>query len=120
MKIDMESVLHVVDKNTKFSAIPRLDRETSEKGWEVFLSCWVAPHVGYSDNMAMDQGTNFQSFKFRSLLSAAGINPLYAGVESHHALCRAERYYAYLRKVSTHVLFDHQHMNKKSRTFACG
>lgn len=54
MKIHKQSVLHVVNRDTKLAAATFLDGESSEKVWEAFLSCWVATYIGYPDAVVLD------------------------------------------------------------------
>lgn len=107
MKINKKTVLHVVDKDTKFSAATFTKGESSENIWEAFLCSWVAPYIGYPDIVILDQGPQFQSTEFSGLLTAAGIQKKSAGVESHNALGEVERYHAYLRNVFERVQSEH-------------
>lgn len=113
MKIDMKSVLHFVDKDTTFKAATCSEGERSRKVWEAFLSCWVATHVGYPDNMVLDQSPQLQVSEFQSSLFAAGIKVFDAGVESHNALGEVERYHEYFQNIFTRVRLNQLQMNKK-------
>lgn len=112
MKIEKRTVLHVVDRDTKFSAASFLDGETSKIVWETFLSIWVSTYTGYPDEVILDQGPQFQSKEFKSLLSAAGIKWRDAGVESHNSLGETERYHAFLRNIFERVRHEHPNMNQ--------
>lgn len=61
MKIDRRSVLHVVDKYTKFSAAKVLNGESSDKVCETFLSCWVAKYVEFPATVVLDQEPSFKA-----------------------------------------------------------
>lgn len=76
----------MMDRDTKFSAATFLQRETSAKVLVFLLCCWAATYVGFSDEVMLDQGTQFHSFEFRSQLSAANIKRKDGGIESHNFL----------------------------------
>lgn len=110
MKIEKRTVLHMVDRDTKFNAAVFLDKETSRDVWEAFLSHWVATYVGFPTEVILDQGPQFQSREFASLLMSAGINRKDAGVESHNSLGETERYHAFLRSVYDRARYEHPDM----------
>lgn len=86
MKINKISSLHVVDKDKNFSAAAFFKGESSENVLETFLECWVASYIVYPDTALLNQGRQFQSSEFCSLLAATGITVKSVGVESHNAL----------------------------------
>lgn len=103
MSLQGMSVLHAVDKDTKFSAACFLERENTEEIWESFMRIWVSPYIGYPDEVSTDQGPQFRATEWKNLLQAAGIKENSSGVESHNALGVGERYHAYLRRVYNKV-----------------
>lgn len=106
MKLDGISVLHVVDRDTKFSAATFLSGETTSDVWEAFLCIWVAPYAGYPENIAFDQGRQFTSTEWEHLMRSSNIVMHPSGVESHNALGVGERYHSYLRRVYNKVRAD--------------
>lgn len=111
MKIDNRTVLHIVDRDTKFAASTFLRGESTAHVWEAFLMVWVASYVGYPDKVLLDQGSQFQSNEFASLLLAAGIDRKDAGVESHNSLGETERYHAYLRHIFEKARAEHPNLS---------
>ena len=100
MSLGGQTVLHMVDKDTLFSAACFLrNGETTRDIWDAYIHYWVKPYVGYSDQIHEDQGPQFQSSEWKSLLHAAGIKPTDSGVESHNALGAGETYHEYLRQI---------------------
>jgi len=100
MTLAKTSVLHVVDRDTLFSAAVFLrDTVSSKAVWEAFLRCWVTVYAGYPEQLHLDQGTNFQSSEWRQMMRDAGIEALDSGVESHNTLGVGERYHAMLRHI---------------------
>ena len=60
MSLEDDSVLHITDKDTLFSASSfLLSGETADEIWSVFLKKWVKPYVGFSDAIHDDQGPQF-------------------------------------------------------------
>lgn len=55
MNIKSRSLLHVVDKDTKFSAATFLKSKISDNVWEAFVTCWVVKHMGFPDTAVLDQ-----------------------------------------------------------------
>lgn len=107
MKVDNKTVLHIVDRDTKFSAATFLIGESTADVWSAFIMKWVTAYIGYPEVVILDQGPQFQSLEFASLLSAAGIKRKDAGIESHNALGEVERYHAYLRNMFEKVRLEH-------------
>lgn len=114
MKIHKRTVLHMVDKDTKFSVAIFLDNESSKGVWNAFLTEWVTTYIGYPEEVALDQGPQFQSREFKSLLNYVGIKSKDAGVESHNSLGEEERYHAYLRNIYERVHHEHPDMDPKT------
>ena len=100
MTIEGQTVLHIVDRDTLFSAACFLsDGESTRDVWEAYLRYWVNPYAGYSDEIHGDQGPQFQSSEWKNLLQAAGIKQTDSGIESHNALGPGETYHEYLRQI---------------------
>lgn len=96
--LDLKSVLHVVDQDTKLSAVAFFRSQTTEETWETFMRIWVSVHIGFPDTIATDQGTQFQSQRWKTLLLTAGIKHKTSGVQSQNALGVSERYHWFLPK----------------------
>ena len=99
MFLEGKSVLHVVDRDTKFSAAVFLRSETTEETWETFMRIRISVYIGFPDTIDTDQGTQFQSQRWRTLLLMAGIKHKSSGVQSHNALGVGERYHSFLRQI---------------------
>lgn len=114
MKLGKRTVLHIVDRDTKFGAACFLVHETTTAVWEAFLRTWVAPYVGYPECLAFDQGPQFgKSGDWHGLLLSAGIKEQPSGVESHNALGNGERYHAFLRRVFNKVRADSPELSEE-------
>ena len=105
-------VLHVVDKDTKFSAAAFLRKETADATWNTFMNIWVCVYIGFFDAMATDQGPQFKSQLWKTLLLLAGIQHFQSGVQSHNALGVGERYHAFLRDIYSKVRLQHPGIEK--------
>ena len=98
MFLEGKSVLHVVEKDTKFSAPAFLQSEDHRRNpgniyaYMGFCVYWLP------DTIATDQGTQFQSQRWRTLLPMAGIEHKSSGVQSHNALGVGERCHSFLRQ----------------------
>lgn len=80
MFLDSKSVLHVVDRDTKFGAASFLLGQSASQVWQTFLNIWVSVYVGFPESVAIDQGPQFQIHEFSSLLQSAGIITKPSGV----------------------------------------
>ena len=99
-KIDSTQCLHIVDKDTLFNAAVFLSSgETTDDVWNAYMRSWVIPYIGYSQKIHTDQGPQFMSDRWDSLLRDAGIEKDESGIESHNAIGSGERYHAFLRKI---------------------
>ncbi|CDF36767.1 unnamed protein product [Chondrus crispus] len=107
MYLENTPVLHVVDKDTKFSAAAFLGKETADATWNTFMNIWVCVYIGFPDAMATDQGPQFKSQRWKTLLLLAGIKHFQSGVQSHNALGVGERYHAFLRDIYRKVRLQH-------------
>lgn len=74
MKLDEKTVIHAVDRDTKFMAACFLTGESTADLWEAFLTIWVGPYIGHPDTLALDQGPQFISNEWINLARASGIN----------------------------------------------
>ena len=99
MFLEGKPVLHIVDRDTKFSAAAFLKSETTDETWETLMRIWVSVYIGFPETIATDQGTQFQSERWKSLLLMAGIKHQSSGVQSQNALGVGERYHSCLRQI---------------------
>lgn len=76
MKIRKCFVLHIVDRETIFSAAIFLNGESSAYTWEALLAFRVAVYLGYPEEVILDQGPQLQNGEFQSFLTASGITTL--------------------------------------------
>lgn len=91
-----------------FSAAAFLtEGETVDDVWNVYMRSWVIPYVGFSQVVHCDQGPQFTSERWKSLLLKAGIRQDESGVESHNALGVGERYHSFLRQIYRKVRAEH-------------
>lgn len=113
MKINRRTVLHAVDRDTKFSAACFTNGESTIDIWEAFLSIWVERYIGYPAILALDQGPQFTSREWESLMKDADIKPHHSGVESHNALGNGERYHSFLRRLYDKVRADNVNLSEE-------
>ena len=115
MKINGNQILHVVDRDTRFSSATILHGESTSDVWKSYLEIWVNKYVGFPDVISVDQGPQFQSKEWKSLLQLAGIKFKPSGVEHHNAINVGERYHSFLRKIfhkieSSHPSYSASHV----------
>ena len=103
MSLSGKTVLHMIDRDTKFSVAEFMRNESAEETWKLYMRAWVTTFVGYSDEIHGDQGPQFRSKEFKSYAKKADVKLILSGVESHNSLGVGERYHSYLRKVYTKV-----------------
>lgn len=113
MFLDSKPVLHIVDKDTKFSAAAFLRNETTDEAWNVYMRSWVLAYIGFSDIIATDQGPQFKSSRWKSLLLTAGIKHKPSGVQSHNAIGVGERYHSFLRQIYRKVRCEHPNVENQ-------
>ena len=111
MWLDGKAVLHMVDKDTKFSAAAFLPSETADATWNTYIRNWVAPYIGHALEIHADQGPQFRSKRFVSNANTSGVKLRLSGVESHNSLGVGERYHHYLRRIFTKVQDEHPRLS---------
>ncbi|OSX76619.1 hypothetical protein BU14_0183s0011 [Porphyra umbilicalis] len=107
MYLEGKSVLHVVDRDTAFSAAAFTDGERVDVLWQLYCCIWANPYVGHPSFMHADQGPQFKSAAWKALTNSAGVDLQLSGVESHNALGTGERYHAFLRTIYRRVRMEH-------------
>ena len=61
MFLDGMAVLHMVYKDTKFSAAAFLPEQTAVKVWNTYLMHWIVPYIGHTLEIHADQGPEFRA-----------------------------------------------------------
>lgn len=112
MSLESKAALHVVDKDTKFNAAWFLPSESTSTVWKEFMRIWVSTYIGFPESIAADQGPQFTSSEWKSLLQTAGIRDQPSGVESHNEIGVGERYHSYLRRIYNKVIADDPHIDR--------
>ena len=108
MNIRGHHILHVVDRDTRFSAAAILHGESTKDVWRAYMDTWVTKYVGFPDIISVDQGPQFQSKEWKSLMHLAGITFKPSGVESHNAINVGERYHSFLRRIFNKIASSHE------------
>jgi len=107
MFLNGRAVLHIVNKDTLFSAATYLrDGQSTAAVWDAYMSVWVNKYADYSKHIYVDAGTKLQAVEYKALPHAAGVRVYDSGVESHNSLGAGERYHAYLRNLYNGVSAD--------------
>jgi len=110
MYLDGRSVLHVVDRDTAFSAAAFTRAEDVETLWQLYNVIWVHPYVGHPSVIHVDQGPQFTSTAWKALAASAGSEVVWSGIEAHNSLGVGERYHAFLRQIYRRVRMEHPSM----------
>jgi len=110
MYLDGRSVLHVVDRDTAFSAAAFTRAEDVETLWQLYNVIWVHPYVGHPSVIHVDQGPQFTSTAWKALTASAGSEVVWSGIEAHNSLGVGERYHAFLRQIHRRVRMEHPSM----------
>ena len=98
MVIEGESVLHVVDLATRFSAARWLTSMTTKNVWYALQQCWIDTYLGPPDIITNDAGSNFTSREFKGYATSMGISCKTVPVEAHWSIGIVERAHASLRR----------------------
>lgn len=107
MYLDGRSVMHIVDKDTLFSAAVFTRGERLDELWQLYVNTWANAYVGHPQILHVDQAPQFSSPSWRALATSAGTQLVLSGVESHNALGGGERYHAFLRTIYRKVRMSH-------------
>ena len=111
MTLSGKPVLHMVDRDTKFSVAEFLQGESAKEAWNVYMSAWATTYIGFSDEIHADQGPQFRSREFQTYAADADIKLTLSGVESHNSLGVGERYHDYLRKIYKKTRDEHPNIS---------
>lgn len=86
MKLDNNTVLHVVDLRTKFSSACFLFRKSGEDDWHKLIHSCSSIYTDYSGIAKVNQGSIFNYVKFRATDRSLGIHFRISVEESHNFL----------------------------------
>ncbi len=86
-----KKIIHIVCKDTSFSAAIFVRAESLRKVWNDDVRIWVNPWIGHPQVIHADYGAQFRSNEWKTLLSMCRIKLEASGVESHDALGICER-----------------------------
>lgn len=114
MYLDGRSVMHIVDKDTLFSAAAFTNGERLEVLWRLHSAAWAQAYAGHPQLMHVDQAPQFTSPIWQGLCNSARIELVKSGVESHNALGAGERYHAYLRTIYRKVRLGHPGIDQET------
>lgn len=103
MSLDGKSVLHIVCRDTLFSAAIYLDGDNAKDVCTAYMRAWVNPYIGHPKEMHIDRGPCFNSAEWRGYLLATGTKRRDSGIESHNALGAGETYHDFLRRIFNKV-----------------
>lgn len=109
--IEGNTILHIVDRDTKFNAATFLNAETSEEVWKMYQTIRSNRCTGHLVELHVDSRPQFISNRFRNLCQLAGISLKISGVESHNSFGVCERYHSYLRRIYRKVVGEHPSTN---------
>lgn len=74
MSFESSNGLHIIDKDTLFSAAIFLSSgESAENIWNDYMKAWVLTYIGYYKRTNTDQGPQFTSGRWVTLLRDANI-----------------------------------------------
>ena len=96
MYLDNAAVLHVVNKDKKLSAASCLPKETADETWNTLMRIRVCLYIGFPDIIATDQGPQFVSNRWPTLVNLAGIKHHPSGLQNYNALGVGDRYHSYM------------------------
>lgn len=113
MTLESINVLHMVCKDTLFSAAVFMTGDKTRHVWDAYLRYWVYSYVGYSKEINADRGPQFNSDEWRHLLQSAGIARRDSGVESHNSLGADEKYHDFLRLLFRKARCEHPALPKE-------
>lgn len=73
----------------------------------------MTPWLGYPETLAYDQGPQFSSSIWKTLLSRHGTTPQPLGVKSHNALDVDKRYHSFLQRIYSKIREDNQELDRE-------
>lgn len=97
--IEGKSVLHLVDKATRFHAGRWLKDISTKHVWDQLRACWIDTYLGPPDIILADVGKQFIVREFKQYAANMGIIIKNVSVEAHHSIGLVERYHGPLRQI---------------------
>jgi hypothetical protein len=94
MYLENRSMLHIIDRGTRFSTARFLRSVYKETTWTTFIGSWSSLYVGFPHINLTDHGSAFMSRSWRGMCAAAEIELRNTGVETHHSLNVVETLHA--------------------------
>jgi hypothetical protein len=94
MYLENRSMLHIIDRGTRFSTARFLLSVYKETTWTTFIGSWSSLYVGFPHINLTDHGSAFMSRSWRGMCAAAEIELRNTGVETHHSLNVVETLHA--------------------------
>lgn len=114
MYLDGRSVMHIVGKETLFSAAAFTKGERLEDLWRLYSAAWAQAYAGHPQVVHVDQAPQFTSPTWQGLRNSARFELVKSGVESHNALGAGERYNAYLQTIYRKVRLGHPGIDQET------
>ena len=111
MSLSSKTVLHIVCKDTLFSAAIFVRGESTLDIWNDYVKIWANPHVGHPKTIHADFGPQFRSEEWKEYLRMSNIELHTSVVKIHNALGVGERYHECLRQINRRVKNEHKTMN---------
>lgn len=93
MYIENNPVQHVIDEATAFQAARWLSNMSAVHIWKTLKLCWIHMHVGATDIIIHDAGTNFDTAEFRRNASSMTNQLKRIPVEAPQSVGQVERYH---------------------------
>eukprot|EP00170_Pyropia_yezoensis_P006806 contig_27732_g6828 len=113
MYLDGRSLMHIVDKDTLYSAATFCHGGAIEDLWKQYLTTRVHPYVGHPQVMHTDQAPQFKSLTWKALTDSANTTLVLSKIESHNALGVGERYHTFLRFIYRKIRLAHPELSQK-------
>lgn len=106
IKIDVRTVLHVVDEGERFSTARYVEDESTSKMWKILIECWIAIYTDLLNRILVDKGSNLApSFVYIAYLP--GVNVKETGIESHKRHGIAEWYHHTPRQTYRKIIVEY-------------
>ena len=107
------ATLHVVDLETNFNDAMFLKNHTVEGVWDSFVTCCEALYIRFSMKMRLNQGSAFNSVRWKHRDDGVRTVVQTSGVESHNSIGSGERYHAQLRRVFNKIILEDPKIERK-------
>ena len=98
MWIEGDSILHTIDRGTRYSVAKCMREESSEYTWSLIVEYWIAAFTGYPYIISHDQGPQFSAKYFQVACSQNEIISKGTPTQSHNSIGLCERYHSIIRR----------------------